>query len=344
FAANEGSAAQTVTITDGSLTGVARAINQAGIGVQASVMFDGTNYRLSLASSETGAARSMQIEASDADGNDTDAFGLSMLAFNGSATHMQQAEAASDTVGLMVDGVAASSSNNRLIGMINGLDITLQAPGSTSISVTPNDKTLIDGVADFVDKYNAFIDAVNLLTGYDAATKVAGQLNGDSLARSVADQVRRVMGSMMGSSSDALRHLSQIGITSDVKTGKLVLDSDRLQAQISVNREGVAKLFTGTADESGAMSGGYASNLDRIISGLLASNGPFSTATDGVNASIRDISKSLDDVQTRSLAYEERIRAQFNAMDTLVGQLRSTSNFLTQQLENLPTIGGNSSK
>lgn len=340
FSANAGSVAHTVAITDGSLTGIASAINQAGIGVQASVMFDGTHYRLALASSETGASRSMQITVDDGDGNPTDAAGLSLLAFNSAATHMQQTEAASDTVGLMIDGIAASSSGNRLVGVINGLDITLQAPGSTRVTVTPNDQTFINGVADFVDKYNAFMESVNRLSGYDAASETAGQLNGDSLVRSAETQLRRVMGALMGDSDASLRHLSQIGITSDVATGKLVLDRDRLQSAISADRTGVARLFTGTADESGAMTGGYAAELDRVVGGLLAGDGPFSTVTDGINAGIRDIARELERVEARSLAFEERMRAQFNAMDALIGQLRSTSSFLTQQLESLPTIGG----
>lgn len=342
FSANAGSVAHTVAITDGSLTGIASAINEAGIGVQASVMFDGTHYRLALASSETGASRSMQIAVDDADGNDTDTAGLSLLAFNGAATHMQQVEAASDTVGLTIDGVAASSSGNRLVGVISGLDITLQAPGATSVTVQPNDQALIDGIADFVDRYNAFIESVDRLSGFDAATNTAGQLNGDSLVRSVEAQLRRVMGALMGGSDASLRHLSQLGITSNVETGTLVLDRERLQSAITADRAGVAALFTGTADASGARSGGYAVELDRVIGGLLAGDGPFSTMTDGINAGIRDIALELERVEARSLAFEQRTRAQFNAMDSLIAQLRSTSDFLMQQLDNLPRIGASS--
>ena len=39
--------------------------------------------------------------------------------------------------------------------------------------------------------------------------------------------------------------------------------------------------------------------------------------------------------ERRQIQPEQRLRAQFNAMDTLVAQLRSTGNFLTQQITSL---------
>ena len=41
------------------------------------------------------------------------------------------------------------------------------------------------------------------------------------------------------------------------------------------------------------------------------------------------------------LLIEDRYRKQFTAMDTLLASLTSTSNYLAQQLENLPTPGKN---
>lgn len=38
---------------------------------------------------------------------------------------------------------------------------------------------------------------------------------------------------------------------------------------------------------------------------------------------------------------EARLTAQFTAMDILVAQLKSTGDFLTQQLDNLPSINQN---
>ena len=41
-------------------------------------------------------------------------------------------------------------------------------------------------------------------------------------------------------------------------------------------------------------------------------------------------------IERRMVSLEERYIRQFSAMDTLVGQLQSTSDFLTTQLKNIP--------
>lgn len=341
FSADATREARSVTITDGSLNGIRDAINQAGIGVQASIIYDGAHYRLALASSETGAANSMRITAQDADGNNSDAAGLSLLAFNESARHMQQTQAASDTVGLVIDGIAISSSSNVLRGIVSGVDITLRAPGESSITLTPDDGATIDAIANFVDKYNALVSSFNSLSSFDAETGIAsGALNGDHVLRSVEAQVRKALNQLSGDAGATFRHLSQIGITHNVEDGTLVLDRERLQQALTQDRAAVAELFGGKVAEDGSRVGGLANELDRTLAALLSRDGIFTAATASINVNIRDITRQRELLEMRTLAFEERTRVQFSAMDTLVGQLRSTSDFLMQQLGNLPAIGG----
>jgi flagellar hook-associated protein 2 len=331
---------RSVTITDGSLNGIRDAINQAGIGVQASIVYDGAHYRLALASSETGAANSMQITAQDADGNNSDAAGLSLLAFNAEARHMQQTQAAGDTVGLVIDGIPISSASNVLGGVVSGVDITLRAPGESSITLTADDNAAIDAIANFVDKYNALVSSFNSLSSFDAETGTAsGALNGDHVLRSVETQVRKALNQLSGEAGDAFRHLSQLGITHNVEDGTLALDRERLQQALTQDRAGVAALFAGKPAEDGSRVGGVANELDKTLAALLSRDGIFTAATTSINVNIRDIARQRELLELRTLAFEERTRAQFSAMDTLVGQLRSTSDFLSQQLANLPAIG-----
>lgn len=346
FTPNPALEERTVTITDGSLRGIRDAINQAGIGVQASIVYDGEHYRLALSSRETGAAHSLEITVQDGDGNDADAAGLSLLAFNAGATHMQQTQAASDVGGLVIDGIAVSSASNTLRGVVEGLEITLLAPGSTGITVTADDGAAADAVSDFVDKYNTLVGTINRLSSFDPETGIAGQLNGDGVLRTVETQVRRVLNELMGAGGASFRHLSEIGITHSVEDGTLVLDRDRLQQALAQDREAVTALFAGpaAAGAEGTAPRGYAVELDRVLGGLLSAGGIFSIATEGLNGGIREIARQRELVELRSLAYEERTRAQFTAMDALVGQLRATSDFLMQQLDNLPPIGRQSDR
>lgn len=343
FTRDENAAERTVTVTDGSLSGIAAAINEANIGVQASVLFDGASYRLALASTETGAARSMQIVAQDADGNDTDAAGLSLLSFSDGANRMLQTQAAADVEGLEIDGIAVTSTSNTLTGLIEGVEVRLRGPGASTLDISRNDDAFVDAIKEFVDRYNALINTIGNLSSYDAETGVAGQLNGDSLLRTVQTQVRDVMSRLIGSNDAGFRHLSQIGLTHGSEgaalDGTLVLDEARLREAIAEDHAGVAALFSAADEGEGAPPAGYAVGLNRVISGMLAGGGLFASVTESLNGRIGDIGRQREQLELRMAAFEERTRAKFNAMDILVAQLQSTGNFLTQQLDALPRIG-----
>ena len=74
FTANPDQSVKTITVTaeNNTLSGLAKAINDAKIGVQASIVNDGGGYRLVVGSTNTGAANSLKITATDGDGNNAD--------------------------------------------------------------------------------------------------------------------------------------------------------------------------------------------------------------------------------------------------------------------------------
>lgn len=90
-------------------------------------------------------------------------------------------------------------------------------------------------------------------------------------------------------------------------------------------------------------SNGYAYQLGQVASRYIGTDGLIANRTDGINASITDIEKQRDALSIRLAVIEERYRAQFTALDTLMSSLRNTSTFLTQQLANLPSTSSSSS-
>jgi flagellar hook-associated protein 2 len=85
---------------------------------------------------------------------------------------------------------------------------------------------------------------------------------------------------------------------------------------------------------------GYAYRLNQLANRLLGSGGPIASRNSGINESIDDINARREVLNRRIAAAEVRYRAQFSALDTLMGQLRSTSDFLTRQLAILPSAKG----
>ena len=113
-------------------------------------------------------------------------------------------------------------------------------------------------------------------------------------------------------------------------TGATASDTEGLKLQIM----GGATGSRGTV----SFSQGYAYQLDNLLTKLLDGNGFLSSRTDGINRSIQDIGDQRNVLQLRLQNIEKRYRAQFSALDTMIGSMNQTSSFLTQQLANLPKI------
>jgi len=85
-------------------------------------------------------------------------------------------------------------------------------------------------------------------------------------------------------------------------------------------------------------SQGYAAALDVALKGFLAADGVVATRTDGLNRSITDLDHQRTTVQRHLAVVEANYRAQFTALDTMLGSMSTTSSYLQQQLANLPKI------
>ncbi len=240
--------------TNNTLTGLRDAINQAGAGVSANIVYDGSGYRLVLSSEDTGQANSMQIEVSDTDGNDTDASGLSRLAFNDAAMNMTQTMAAQDAV-VSFNGLDITNPSNTLDKTLKGVTINLNQakPGETvNVKVAANTGQIVESVGKFVEGYNALIGVVKDLTSYNPETQQGSILLGDSTIRNGMSQIRRVMGDVVsGLESAAVRTLVDLGIKTQAD-GTLEFDSSKLESALKSDPDGVAAVFsvTGIASDS----------------------------------------------------------------------------------------------
>ncbi|GAB4260414.1 MAG: hypothetical protein Kow0065_10680 [Methylomicrobium sp.] len=81
---------------------------------------------------------------------------------------------------------------------------------------------------------------------------------------------------------------------------------------------------------------GFAQELNTLVGSFLASDGVLTQRTNDFNREIEDIADKKTRLNERLENLETRLRAQFLAMDLMVGQMRATSDFLGAQLQSLP--------
>ena len=86
------------------------------------------------------------------------------------------------------------------------------------------------------------------------------------------------------------------------------------------------------------VSEGFAQKLGDLAGQLLADKGSVSSAQTGLKALIKDITNREAEFSRRLVSTEARYRAQFTALDTLLGKMSSTSAYLTQQLASLSSL------
>ena len=258
-------AAETVTITDGSLEGVRDAINDAAIGVTASLIYDGTNYRLAISSDDTGEDNSLQITVTDDDGGlADDDTGLSLLSFDGSSTSLEQNDAAKNAA-LTLNGIAISSNTNTVSDAISGVSINLKAIGSATLSTTIDTAKVKTAVTQFVASYNAFIGTVNQLSAYDPDTRVAGELNGDGVTRSITSNIQRIIGNPVGTLGDDFTILAEAGITTDPETGRLLINDSTLDSQLDTQFDKFISLFAAFGATTDAQTNFVSSSKDTVV-------------------------------------------------------------------------------
>lgn len=324
FTQGDDSFSLTIDATD-TLTDIRDAINAANdnTGVSASIINVDSGQQLVFTATSSGLDNAITITAVDGDGEDLDAFGLSRLV----NAQLNTPSAAQDGQ-IKVDGQLISSNNNTFSDVLDGITINAVSVGAGEQLTVAQDREAITFKIDtFIANYNGLVDTFNTLGSYDAATESAGLLLGDSTLRGISTLIRQEISSSVTGLTGPFSTLAELGITTD-EEGKLSLNSETLNTALDSNFDQVGQLF--------AASNGIANTLDTAIEGYIGSNGIIDSRTAGIQVSVDDIADQREALDRRLVSLESRLLSQFTAMDILVSSLQNQSNFLTQQLANLP--------
>jgi len=150
-----------------------------------------------------------------------------------------------------LDNATVVKSTNTITDAIQGVTMKLLEADTSStltLTVSSNSDSARSAIEDFVDSYNDLFEFINDQLSYDPDSGEAKPLLGDptllEIRRRIADTIT---GTIPGLSTSSYTNLSQIGITSDYKTGQLSVDEAKLGNALSTNPDAVSKLFIGTA-------------------------------------------------------------------------------------------------
>jgi flagellar hook-associated protein 2 len=316
-----------VTTENNTLADIADGINSAqnNPGINASIVNATAGSYLILTSEKTGTGQPITITQSGGDG------GLSVLEWdplNGN-TSLTESIAAQDAQ-IRIDGFDVVSQTNEFDTAVQGVTISIFAEsfGATESLVVENDQEAVRSlVNDFVESYNALIETFDSLTAYNSESELAAPLLGDASIRGIRDQVRREMSEAVNDIEAPFSMLSDVGIETQLD-GKLEINDTKLSEILAQDFAKFGQLFS-TTD-------GFGTRLYDLADGYLNSGGIIETRTQGLEETIDGFTDDREALNERLASLETRLLRQFNALDSLLAQLSSTSNFLTQQLNSLP--------
>ena len=339
-----GSVSVVVAAGQDSITTIAQKINDANAGVSATVLRDASGERLLVRSRETGEVSGFRIQVTgDSDGNDSDNAGLSRLSFDlGAASapvspstipKASYGMAANDyqagqNAQAKINGVAVSSASNSLSNAVPGLKLQFSEVTTAPVDVTlvTDLPTIRKNIDDFVAAYNALNTTLGDATKYDAATKTAGVLQGDSTAVGLQNVLRNLLGS--ASTGSKFSVLSDVGLSLQLG-GALAVNGSKRDAALQ-DLDNFKKLFT--TNNGNALTNGFGLKVKDFARGLLATGGLVTNKSVALEASVDRNAREQGKVNARVVLLEKRLRAQYSALDARMGSLTALSAYVNQQV------------
>jgi flagellar hook-associated protein 2 len=314
-----------------SLAEVRDMVNAANAGITATVLTDASGARLVFRSSATGAANGFKLTVTDTDGNNVDTSGLSALAFDPSVGVITMAQAlAAANASALINGAPVSSASNTLSNIVDGMTLTLKKETTAAVDVTtaPDKDAIKKKIEAFVTAYNDLNKELAAQTKYDAASKTAGTLQGDSAAVSLRAALRNTLRGN-SSASTMFTRLADIGF--DVKQdGSIALNSSKLDNGLA-NLGELKKLFS-NSDTLVPANNGFATLLRQQADQAIGVDGSIASRSVGLRERITRNEKRQAELEVRVALTEARLRKQYTSLDAQMGQLQSLSTYVTQQM------------
>ncbi len=329
----DGSFRQSIDIeaTD-TLADLASKINEANMGVSASIINDGSStnpYRLVLLSESTGRDGEIILDAG--------AVAMTMTTFSEARDALVYLGSPGDS-----NALALTSSDNQLSDFIEGVtfDLTGTDDNPVTVTITRDTDAITSAVDSFVSSFNGVIENISDYTRFNPDTLERGVLFGDSNASLLRSRLLNMAIGSVDLESGTFTKLSDIGVT--LTTGnKLAFNKEKFLAAFETDRASVINLFTEAAQTREVTKGtettdveipglgGLGANFTRILEGLTDDYDGFITnVTESLDSRILDMNDRIEQINVLLESKRQRYERQFAAMELAIAEMQSQTGAL----------------
>lgn len=296
-----------------TLDGLATAINETDdIGVVASVVQNGSTYKLMLTGRDTGAANSFTVDASAL----TNGGGATAFAFTNN-------QAATDAA-ITVNNVAVTSETNTFDDVIAGSSFTVlrkDAATSVTVSLAHSNEPVKAAVQKFVTAYN---DVVSYIGSQQTSSNNgnADAISRDPLVRGLRSSLAQTLTSVVGTGS-TFQSLAEVGFTF-ARNGQLEFDSAAFETALTTNEDEVRGLFYGTDGTDGAFG-----KLSAVVDTYTTSGGLLPNAQERLADQVTKLADRIADMEERLAIRRLAMQREFTAADMAISQLNQSGSSLS---------------
>lgn len=251
---------------------------------------------------------------------------------------------------IKVDGGAAQSfSSNVVTSAIPGVELSLKATGTSSVSVgapAPDPEAVVNAAKKFVSAYNDVVDSVRsrltekrVASPQTMADQLKGLFQGDTGLSGILSGLRLDITTAVSGPAGTRDELREIGITTGAASGsatfdpsavagKLVLDEAALRSALASDRTNVQKLL-------GASGSGFSQRFETLVNGHVNSGGTVDGRITGAASELDRLRTRQAEIERRLTTTEARLKRQFAALESAMSNSQTQQQWLSAQLARL---------
>lgn len=306
-----------------TLDDIVRKINEAGVGVSASVINDGSAaspFRISITSRFSGASGRAIIDTKDFD------LGITTLTRGDNAVVFYGADDPAN-------GVLLTSTTNTLDRVVTGVTIDLKQASTNPVTLTVSRDTakMEESINSFVSAFNKALESIDAQTFFQQEGNRRGPLLGDSTAAGIKSRLLSSVQAPAQGVEGRYQRLFEVGLSLG-SGNKLNFDVERFRDAMETDPEAVKRLFAASVREP--------TQPTEISPGITTPNTEETFSSLGVMEQIRRMAdamtNSVDGLLTnRKNTLDTQIRAQNSRIAQMDNQLARRRARLESQFLNM---------
>jgi flagellar hook-associated protein 2 len=306
-------------VLDGTetLDEVAAKINDAGAGVSAQLINDGTNYRIMIQGSAPGTANAVSFQENSIS-----------LGLNAPGANLSNPQDAVFSLNNLTITRSTNSVSDLLAGVTLNLSRAMDLTEPDVVVRVDNDPDALKGkVQDVATKFNEVLGLISVELSSGKAGSTARSLAGDSTLQGLQRRLAQIASSAYTHGGGTIS-LGAVGITLG-SDGGLTIDSTKFAASLSSDPTALSDLLAGDGSTS------FTARLKSLVDEYNQSGtGTLITKQSNLRNRISDWDDQIQSIEDRASRAEDRLRRTYTALDSKIAQLNSQFDYLASALGN----------